>query len=94
MRVRIILGAALSALLLTSTIAYAESQATTQLAAASITTPAEAGPAANQSASATRVVWYSDPIVLALAVFALFAAIDIAILISKNSHHHSRHALR
>jgi len=94
MRVRIILGAALSALLLASTVAYGESQATSQLAAASIATPAEAGPAANQLASATRIVWYSDPIVLALAVFAVFAAIDIAILLAKNSHHHSRHALR
>jgi hypothetical protein len=40
-------------------------------------------------------VWYNDPIVFALAVFALFAAIDIAILIAQNSHHHhNRHALR
>ena len=91
---RIILGAALSALLLTNTVTYAESQPTTQLATASIATPAESGPAVNQSASATRVVWYNDPIVFALAIFALFAAIDIAILIAQNSHHHIRHALR
>lgn len=50
--------------------------------------------AANGSASATDVVWYSDPIVFALVVLALFAAVDIAILIAKHSHHGNRHVLR
>lgn len=93
MRLKIILGTALSALLLTSSLTQAPSLPTTQLAAAESTPPAESKMTANQAAP--RIVWYNDPISLGLVVFALFAAIDIAILFAKNSHHTSnRHALR
>jgi hypothetical protein len=93
MRLKIILGTALSALLLASSLAQAESQPTTQLATAETTPPAPSQVDTNQ-AQAQQIVWYSDPIALGLAVFALFAAIDIAILFAKNSHHTSnRHAL-
>ncbi|MGH7696141.1 MAG: hypothetical protein ACRENH_14240 [Gemmatimonadaceae bacterium] len=90
MRLKLILGATLGALLLTGTITFAgDVQQSTQVAVAS-QSPAPA----NESASAAKVVWYSDPIVVVLAMFALFAAIDIAIMIAKNNHHHNRHALR
>ena len=93
MRLKIILGTALSALLLAGSLTQAESQPTTQLAAADIAPPAQSQVTAQRAAS--RIVWYNDPIALGLAVFALFAAIDIAILFAKNGHHtNDRHALR
>lgn len=92
MRLKMILGTTLCASLLASSLTQAESQPTTQLAAADVTPPAEAQATANLQ---ERIVWYNDPIALGLAVIALFAAIDIAILFAKNSHHtDNRHALR
>jgi hypothetical protein len=93
MRLKVILGTALSALLLVGSSTQAQLQPTTQLAAADITPPAPSQVTANQQSP--RIVWYSDPIALGLAVFALFALIDIAILVAKNSHHgNSTHYVR
>ena len=100
MRAKMIFGAALSALLLSSTAADAERQPANQITAAAVTPPSTATSpegaqgVVNGSASTNGIVWYTDPIVLVLGIFAIFAAIDIAILVAKNSHHGNRHALR
>lgn len=94
MRAKIILTTVLSGLLLAAT-QPSNAQAPTQLAAATAPKPTqpETSPA-NGSFSATHILWYTDPIFLALAAVAVFAAIDISILIAKNSHAGHRHAMR
>ncbi len=83
MRVKAILGVTLSALLLTSTVTRAVALQPTSQLAASVTAPAQSQTADNGSAAARQLVWYTDPIVFALVVFAVFAAVHIAILITK-----------
>lgn len=92
MLVTTLLGAALSALLLASSLPQpAASRETSQIAAAAVTSPSTAPPEAqpgSRSVSVTRarLPWYADPIILAFTLAALFAAIDIAILITKQAH--------
>lgn len=86
MRFRVILGTALSALLLAGAITQpAVSQAATPLTASSITAPAQTPPDKSAQPAPSRLAWYADPIVLAFALAAVFAAIDIAMMFSKQS---------
>ncbi|HEY7566452.1 MAG TPA: hypothetical protein VH762_02700 [Gemmatimonadaceae bacterium] len=93
---KVMLGTALTALLLVSaTKQTGRAQPSTRVAVVSAAPAAQSGLAEGAAALATRVVWYTDPIALGLAVIALFAAIDIAILFAHNAHHsNGRHALR
>lgn len=98
MRSKVILGTALAALLLASALTHTvASQSASQLAASSVVTePSAASPAQSAQATAAapaRLVWYEDPIILAFVVAALFAAIDIAMLIGKQ-HSHPRKSAR